>query len=267
MRIVTFNANGLRSAASKGFFDWFAGQDADVLCVQETKAQEHQLTGEAGTKNGCCPDGYKAWFRDATTKKGYSGVAIYARREPDEVRTAIGWDAFDEEGRYIEARFGNLSVVSMYVPSGSSGELRQAFKFEVMGWLKPILEQWRASGRDYVLCGDWNIVRSALDIRNWKSNQKNSGCLPAERDWLNGLCADGASGAGSGWVDTYRALNPDGQDYTWWSNRGAARAKDVGWRIDYQLATPSLRERLRACAITPSPRFSDHAPFAVDYAL
>jgi len=267
MRIVTFNANGLRSAASKGFFDWFAGQDADVLCVQETKAQEHQLTGEAGTKNGCCPDGYKAWFRDATTKKGYSGVAIYARREPDEVRTAIGWDAFDEEGRYIEARFGNLSVVSMYVPSGSSGELRQAFKFEVMGWLKPILEQWRASGRDYVLCGDWNIVRSALDIRNWKSNQKNSGCLPAERDWLNGLCADGASGADSGWVDTYRALNPDGQDYTWWSNRGAARAKNVGWRIDYQLATPSLRERLRACAITPSPRFSDHAPFAVDYAL
>lgn len=262
MRIVTFNANGLRSAASKGFFDWFAGQDADVLCVQETKAQEHQLTGEAGTKNGCCPDGYKAWFRDATTKKGYSGVAIYARREPDEVRTAIGWDAFDEEGRYIEARFGNLSVVSMYVPSGSSGELRQGFKFQVMEWLKPTLEQWLHSGRDYVLCGDWNIVRSALDIRNWKSNQKNSGCLPAERDWLNGLCAGEA-----GWVDSYRILHPEGQDYTWWSNRGAARAKNVGWRIDYQLATPSLREHLRACAITPAPRFSDHAPFAVDYAL
>ena len=264
MRIVTFNANGLRSAASKGFFDWFAGQDADVLCVQETKAQEHQLTGEAGTKNGCCPDGYRAWFRDATTKKGYSGVAIYARREPDQVRTAIGWDAFDEEGRYIEARFGNLSVVSMYVPSGSSGELRQGFKFQVMDWIRPTLDQWLASGRDYVLCGDWNIVRSALDIRNWKSNQKNSGCLPAERDWLNGLCA-GSDGR-EGWIDTYRALHPEGQDYTWWSNRGAARAKNVGWRIDYQLATPSLRERLRACAITPSPRFSDHAPFAVDYA-
>jgi exodeoxyribonuclease III len=266
MRIVTFNANGLRSAASKGFFDWFAGQDADVLCVQETKAQEHQLTGEAGTRNGCCPDGYKAWFRDATTKKGYSGVAIYARREPDEVRTAIGWDAFDEEGRYIEARFGNLSVVSMYVPSGSSGELRQGFKFQVMDWIKPTLDQWLASGRDYVLCGDWNIVRSALDIRNWKSNQKNSGCLPAERDWLNGLCAGSASDAKAGWVDTYRALHPEGQDYTWWSNRGAARAKNVGWRIDYQLATPSLRDKLVACAITPAPRFSDHAPFAVDYA-
>ncbi|MGN6513421.1 MAG: exodeoxyribonuclease III [Lysobacteraceae bacterium] len=257
MRIVSFNANGLRSAASKGFFDWFAGQDADVLCVQETKAQEHQLSGAA-----FLPAGYKAWFRDATTKKGYSGVAIYARREPDALLTSLDWAPFDDEGRYLEARFGNLSVVSMYIPSGSSGELRQGFKFEVMDWLRPILERWRTSGRDYVLCGDWNIVRSELDIRNWKSNQKNSGCLPAERDWLNGLCA-----APDGWVDTYRALHPAGQDYTWWSNRGAARAKNVGWRIDYQLATPSLRDTLRACSISPAPRFSDHAPYSVDYAL
>lgn len=262
MRIISFNANGLRSAASKGFFDWFATQDADVLCVQETKAQEHQLSGEEGARNGCVPDGYKAWFRDASTKKGYSGVAIYARREPDSLHTALGWPAFDEEGRYLEARFGNLSVVSMYVPSGSSGELRQGFKFEVMDWLKPIFDQWLASGRDYVLCGDWNIVRSALDIRNWKSNQKNSGCLPAERDWLNTVCADGG-----GWVDAYRALHAEGQDYTWWSNRGAARAKNVGWRIDYQIVTPSLHDRLRACSIHPEPRFSDHAPFVVDYAL
>ena len=258
MRIISFNANGLRSAASKGFFDWFATQDADLLCVQETKAQEHQLTDAV-----FLPQGYRAWFRDASTKKGYSGVAIYARREPDEIRTALGWAPFDEEGRYLEARFGNLSVVSLYVPSGSSGELRQGFKFEAMAWLQPILEQWLASGRDYVLCGDWNIVRSALDIRNWKSNQKNSGCLPSERDWLNGLCRDDEP---AGWVDAYRALHPDGQDYTWWSNRGAARANNVGWRIDYQLVTPSLRDRLRACTITPTPRFSDHAPFAVDYA-
>jgi exodeoxyribonuclease III len=261
MRIISFNANGLRSAASKGFFDWFGAQDADVLCVQETKAQEHQLAGPA-----YLPPGYKAWFRDASTKKGYSGVAIYARREPDEIRTALGWEAFDEEGRYLEARFGNLSVVSFYIPSGSSGELRQGFKFEVMDWLRPILEQWLASGRDYVLCGDWNIVRSELDIRNWKSNQKNSGCLPPERDWLNGLCA-GVDGKPGGWVDAYRALHADGQDYTWWSNRGAARANNVGWRIDYQFTTPSLRDRLRACAIAATPRFSDHAPFTVDYAL
>ena len=259
MRIISFNANGLRSAARKGFFDWFAAQDADVLCVQETKAQEHQLAGPE-----FLPPGYSVWFRDASTKKGYSGVAIYARREPDEIRTTLGRESFDEEGRYLEVRFGNLSVVSFYIPSGSSGELRQAFKFEVMDWLKPILERWLESGRDYVLCGDWNIVRSELDIRNWKSNQKNSGCLPPERDWLNGLCA-GNDGAG-GWVDAYRALHAEGRDYTWWSNRGAARANNVGWRIDYQFVTPSLRDRLRACSIAATPRFSDHAPFTVDYA-
>ena len=196
------------------------------------------------------------------SKKGYSGVAIYARREPDEVRSGLGWAPFDDEGRYIEARFGNLSLVSFYIPSGSSGEMRQGFKFQVMDWLAPILHHWLHSGRDYVLCGDWNIVRSELDITNWKSNQKNSGCLPGERDWLNGLCA-----GDDGWVDAYRALHPEGRDYTWWSNRGAARANNVGWRIDYQFATPSLRDRLRGCSIHPTPRFSDHAPFVVDYAL
>ncbi|MBW3549349.1 MAG: exodeoxyribonuclease III [Proteobacteria bacterium] len=263
MRIISFNANGLRSAARKGFFDWFPAQDADLLCVQETKAQEHQLGGPEGLDRSFLPEGYRAFFRDAA-KKGYSGVAIYSRREPDEIRTTLGWAPFDEEGRYIEARFGNLSVVSFYIPSGSSGELRQGFKFEVMDWLKPVLDGWLASGREYVLCGDWNIVRSALDIRNWKSNQKNSGCLPPERDWLNALCSDAAGDRC--WVDTYRALHAEGQDYTWWSNRGAARAKDVGWRLDYQLATPGLAGTLRGCAIAREPRFSDHAPFTVDYA-
>ena len=254
MRIISFNANGLRSAASKGFFEWFAGQNADVLCLQETKAQEHQL-GEAVFR----PDGYRAWFRDATTKKGYSGVGIYSRCEPDEVRTALGWDAFDEEGRYIEARFGKLSVVSMYIPSGSSGEERQQFKYKVMDWLMPVFDQWLASGRDYVVCGDWNIVHTRNDIKNWTSNQKNSGCLPEERAWLDELFHK------RGWVDSYRALKPEGVDYTWWSQRGAARAKNVGWRIDYQVVTPGLRDKLKACAIVPEPRFSDHAPYIVDY--
>ena len=265
MRIISFNANGLRSAASKGFFDWFAAQKADVLCVQETKAQEHQLRVEA-----MLPKGYHAHFRDASTKKGYSGVAIYAKREPDEVITGLGRTDFDEEGRYIEARFGNLSVVSMYVPSGSSGDERQQFKFRIMDWLKPELDRMLSSGRDYVLCGDWNIVRAKNDIKNWTSNQKNSGCLPDERAWLNGMiaddCGDGTPAPKHGWIDTFRALKPDAVEYSWWSQRGAARANNVGWRIDYQLATPGLLKKLKSCAIHPEPRFSDHAPYVVDYA-
>lgn len=253
MRIITFNANGIRSAASKGFFSWLQKQQADVVCVQETKAQEDQLADPVFR-----PDGHHCFYRDATTKKGYSGVAIYARREPDEVRTSLGWAPFDDEGRYLEARFGKLSVVSLYVPSGSSGDERQQFKFKVMDWLTPIFTRWRKSKRDYVLCGDWNIVRSEKDIRNWKSNQKNSGCLPAEREWLNALIDP------HGWADSYRAVRPEGEDYTWWSNRGAARANNVGWRIDYQIASPALRAR--ACSITATPRFSDHAPYTVDYA-
>jgi len=266
MRITSFNANGIRSAASKGFFDWFLAQDIDALCVQETKAREAQLAGPMFH-----PDGYHAFFKDARTKKGYSGVAIYSRREPDTVLTEIGLPAFDDEGRYIEARFGNLSVVSFYLPSGSSGDERQAFKFEVLDQLRPMLEQWLASGRDYVLCGDWNIVRGALDIKNWKSNQTTSGCLPAERAWLNAQIAD-ACGDGlvqppaHGWRDALRAVKPEVKDaYTWWSNRGAARVKNVGWRIDYQLVTPALAERITDCSILAEPRYSDHAPFTVDY--
>src|SRR5690606_37586991 len=194
------------------------------------------------------------FYRDAITKKGYSGVAIYSRREPDEVRTALGWAPFDDEGRYIEARYGNLSVVSFYIPSGTSGDERQAFKYKVMDWLKPIFDEWLASGRDYVLCGDWNIVRARNDIKNWTSNQKNSGCLPPERAWLNGLVAD-PHGDGlveppaTGWKDSFRVVKPDDVEYTWWSNRGGARANDGGWRIDYQLLTPELAKRAKACAV------------------
>ena len=256
MKIISFNANGIRSAATKGFYDWLAQQNADVLCLQETKAQRDQLDDSQFH-----PPGYHNFFRDASTKKGYSGVAIYSKKKPDEVRTGLGWDEFDEEGRYIEARFGNLSVVSLYLPSGSSAEERQQFKFEVLKFLTPIFHDWLHNGRDYVLCGDWNIVHTARDIRNWKSNQKTSGCLPEERAWLDLLFHQ------HGWVDSYRQLNPEGQDYTWWSQRGQARAKNVGWRIDYQVVSPGLASRMNASAIHAEPKFSDHAPYRVDYGL
>lgn len=265
MRILSFNANGLRSAASKGFFEWFNTQDIDVLCVQETKAQVHQLTDAAFR-----PAGYHAWFKDAQ-KKGYSGVAIYSRRAPDDIRTALGWAPFDDEGRYIEARFGNLSVVSFYIPSGSSGAERQGFKEAVMAWLKPILDGWLASGREYVLCGDWNIVRARNDIRNWTGNQKNSGCLPHERAWLSGLMADACHDGlivppAHGWKDAFRVAKPDVVEYSWWSQRGGARANNVGWRIDYQIATPGIAAGIRSAEIFPEPKFSDHAPLLVEYA-
>ena len=256
MKIISFNANGLRSAATKGFFDWFRAQDADVLCVQETKAQEHQLSAPE-----LQAEGYRSWFKDAITKKGYSGVGIYSRREPDEVRTSLGWAPFDDEGRYIEARFGNLSVVSFYIPSGSSGEERQAFKFEVMRWLKPILDEWLHSGRDYVLCGDWNIAHKEIDLKNWRSNQKNSGFLPEERAWMDELFGDAR------YVDAFREVDPRPEQYTWWSNRGQAWAKNVGWRIDYQVMSPGLRGCVARAGIYKAQRFSDHAPLVVDYGL
>jgi exodeoxyribonuclease-3 len=255
MRIISLNANGIRSAATKGVFDWLRKQRADVVCLQETKSQEDQLVDPMFR-----PDGHHCFYRDASSKKGYSGVAIYARQEPDKVITGLGWDEFDNEGRYIEARFGKLSVVSLYVPSGSSGEERQQFKFKAMDRLTPIFDKWLKSGRDYVLCGDWNIVRSELDIKNWKSNQKNSGCLPEERDWLNHLIDT------RGWVDSFRAIKPEAVEYTWWSNRGRARENNVGWRIDYQIVTPSLQKRLKQCSVYRDERFSDHAPYTVDYA-
>lgn len=253
MRITSLNANGIRSAARKGLFDWLAQENPDILCIQETKAQEHQLD------DSFRPAKYHTFFHDAE-KKGYSGVALYSRKKPDQVLTRLGRKDFDNEGRYLEAQFGKLSVVSLYFPSGSSGDERQQYKFRIMKWFTPILDAWLASGRDYIICGDWNIVHTRNDIKNWTSNQKNSGCLPEERAWLDLLFDE------RGWVDSFRALKPDAVEYTWWSNRGQARANNVGWRIDYQVVTPGLRKRLRDCSIYRDQQFSDHAPFTVDYA-
>jgi exodeoxyribonuclease-3 len=253
MRIITFNANGIRSAARKGFFAWLPHQNADVVCIQETRAQEHQLD-----EGLYCPAGFHCYYRDAN-KKGYSGVAIYARRAPDGLIESLGWSDLDSEGRYLEARFGDLSVISLYLPSGSSGEARQAVKFALLDWLMARLRAMRVSGRDYIICGDWNIAHRPIDLKNWRSNQKNSGFLPEERAWMDELFGP------VGFVDAFRVVNQEAGQYTWWSNRGQAWAKNVGWRIDYQVITPGLAGKVRAAAIYKDQRFSDHAPLIVDY--
>lgn len=257
MRIISLNCNGIRAAARKGMFDWLAEQNADVLCLQEIKAQPADLGDPV-----FAPAGWHRYFNSAT-RKGYSGVALYSRREPDEVFDSLGNEEFDAEGRYIEARYGALSVVSLYMPSGSSGPERQASKDRFLAFFEPMLRQWADCGRQYVVCGDWNIAHRNIDLKNWRSNQKNSGFLPHERAWLDVTFDE------IGLVDAYRHLYPDteGESYTWWSNRGQAWAKNVGWRIDYQVVTPALRPLILAASVYKTQRFSDHAPLIVDYAL
>lgn len=253
MRVITINLNGIRSAFNKGLWHWLSQQNADVVCLQELKAQAADITPEMLT-----PEGNHGYFHYAG-KKGYSGVGIYCKRKPDVVIEGLGIPEFDSEGRYIEAQFGNLSVVSLYLPSGSSGEERQAVKFKFMEAFMPHLVQLRHSGRDVIVCGDWNIAHTEKDLKNWRGNKKNSGFLPEERAWLTELLNE------VGFVDIFRKLHPELEAYTWWSNRGQAWAKDVGWRIDYQLATPAIAARAVATGIYKEQRFSDHAPLMVDY--
>lgn len=253
MKIITANLNGIRSAAGKGFFDWMLKQDADVVCLQETKAQVHQLGPEV-----LRPPGYYGYFHDAQ-KKGYSGVAVYCRREPDRVQVGLGWPDVDAEGRYLQVDFGNLSVVSLYLPSGSSGPERQAVKFDIMARFLTVLQQLRDSDRDYIICGDWNIAHKPIDLKNWRSNQKNSGFLPEERAWLDHVFEQ------VGWIDAFRTVNEAAEQYTWWSNRGRAREKNVGWRIDYHMVNPRLKEKIISAAIYKEQWFSDHAPLIMEY--
>lgn len=253
MRVISANLNGIRSAASKGFFDWLDQKSgADVLCIQETKAQEHQL--DLLHK----PDGWHTAFFDAE-KPGYSGTAIYTRQKPDSVRSGLGFSIADTEGRWIEAQFGDLSIVSLYLPSGSSSEAAQAKKDEFLIALMPMLAQWRKEGRKMIVCGDWNIAHKEIDIKNWKGNLKNSGFLPHERAWLTTLFDE------VGYVDAFRVVNQEAEQYTWWSNRGQAYAKNVGWRIDYHIVSPDLKDRIKGASIYKDEKFSDHAPLILDY--
>jgi exodeoxyribonuclease-3 len=254
MRIISLNCNGIRSAYEKGLYRWLNRQKADVVCLQETKAQYDQLKPAIRS-----PRSWHGFFVDAE-KRGYSGCAIFCKAEPDNVVRGFGNSTFDREGRYVQVDFGKCSIASIYLPSGSSGDERQQVKFAFLDYYLPVLQRRIKEDREYVMCGDWNIAHKEIDLKNWRSNQKNSGFLPAERRWMDRLFG------GIGFVDAFRRVNQEGDQYTWWSNRGQAWAKNVGWRIDYQVVTPGIAESIEAAAIYKRKRFSDHAPLIIDYA-
>ena len=253
VRIISLNVNGIRAAHGKGLASWLTrGTPWDVVCLQEIKATEVDVPRALRA-----PRRAHAFFHPAE-RRGYSGVALYARRAP-RVVTGFGCAEFDCEGRYLEADFGELAVVSVYLPSGSAGPHRQASKFRFLESFLPHLASLRRRGKEIVLCGDWNIAHQPIDLRNWRANQKNSGFLPEERAWLSHVLDE------IGFVDVFRRIDPRPEQYTWWSNRGQSWAKNVGWRIDYQIATPGIAARARSVAIYRTKRFSDHAPLIVDY--
>lgn len=260
IRVTTANLNGIRSAASKGFFDWVPQHAPHLLGVQEIKAHVDSVEGTF-----CTIGALKGHFHYAS-KKGYSGVGLYAAEEPSDLIIGLGIPEFDEEGRWVEKRFDKpgrkLSVISCYFPSGSSGEDRQAVKFRFLDALYPHLVALKDQ-REFLLMGDVNIAHQEKDLKNWKRNLKNSGFLPEERAWMTKLTQ------GAGLVDVYRALEPDATEtaYTWWSNRGQAYAKNVGWRLDYQLATRGVGNAARAATVYKGARFSDHAPLTIEYDL
>jgi exodeoxyribonuclease III len=255
MRIVTLNVCGIRSAAKKGLFRWLAKQDADFVCLQETRCHLEQLEGH----DAVIP-GYQSHFHEAA-RKGYAGVAIYTRHDGVRIRRGFGVPEFDAEGRYIEAQLGDLSVISLYMPSGSSGPHRQASKYRFLDAFAPYLARLRKRRRHYIICGDWNIAHRNIDLRNWRSNQKNSGFLPEERAWMDRIFGP------VGYVDAFREVNTEADQYTWWSNRGKARAKNVGWRIDYQVVSRSLSGKVRSASIYKDTWFSDHAPLIMEYEI
>jgi exodeoxyribonuclease III len=255
VRVITLNANGIRSAARRGFFEWARSQEPDVICLQETRSQEHQLPPEAATIPG-----FTAYFVDSR-RRGYSGVALYCRQEPLSITRRLGWDDMDSEGRFVQADFGNVTVASLYVPSGITGPVRQSFKMNFLERLLAVLARMRRSGGDHIVCGDFNIAHKTIDTYSPARNSHVSGFLPEERAWMNTLIDR------VGWVDAFRVVNHKAKEYTWWSNWPAAWERNLGWRIDYQMITPGIAERVRDASIYKETRFSDHAPLTIDYDL
>ena len=257
LRVTSLNLNGIRAAFRKGLQPWMANHAADVLCLQEIKIADADLTDELRN-----PDGYTGHFHHAQ-KKGYSGVGIYQKQPAEKITIGLGCDEFDAEGRIIRADWPSVSIISAYLPSGSSGDERQQAKYRFLDkfgpWMDALMDEHRTTGREFIICGDWNIAHKEIDIKNWKGNLKNSGFLPEERAWLTEVFDQ------RGFVDVFRQIDPRADQYTWWSNRGQAWAKNVGWRIDYQIATPGIAAKARSTSIYKDERFSDHAPLTVDY--
>ncbi|KTD22133.1 exodeoxyribonuclease III [Legionella lansingensis] len=255
MKVITFNANGIRAAARAGFYDWLNAQNADFVCIQETKAQLCDKRSE----ELYFPKGYFCEYYDAQ-KKGYSGVAIYARHKPLRVVKGLGFDYCDNEGRYLQFDYPKISIISLYMPSGTSGEIRQAVKYDFLDRFAKHLLVLKKEGRELLLCGDYNIAHKKIDLKNWQANQKNSGFLPEERAWMDKLFDS------MGFVDAFRVVNQEEGQYTWWTYRSpTARDKNVGWRIDYQVITPGLRDSVTDAVIYREPRWSDHAPLMIEY--
>lgn len=255
MKIITLNVNGIRSALKKGLFGWLAKQNAEVICLQEVRADLSHLSQPAYQL-----EGYHCYYAPAE-KPGYSGVALFSREKPLKIVKSLGFALSDTEGRYIHAQWGDITVASLYMPSGTSGDARQALKYEYMDAFEKILNHYREEKHHYIICGDWNIAHKKIDLKNWQGNQKNSGFLPEERAWLDKLFDE------YGWVDAFRCVNQESDQYTWWSARGQAWAKNVGWRIDYQIVSPELKETVRSASIYKDERFSDHAPVIMEYEL
>ncbi len=253
LKIITININGIRAAQRKGLFEWLREQQADVICMQEIRAQAADLVAL-----DCHLPGYEAHFHFAQ-KKGYSGVGIYTRHQPDQVVKGLGWEVADQEGRYVALDLGKLTIASLYMPSGTSGDERQGIKFEFLTHYANHLRAQIAAGQDFIICGDFNIAHKPIDLKNWRGNQKNSGFLPEERAWLDHVFDE------LGCVDAFRQVNPGPDEYTWWSNRGRAWEKNVGWRIDYQVVSQGLGNRVKDAQIYKAQRFSDHAPLTLHY--
>ena len=255
MKVITINVNGIRAAQKKGLFKYFKKQSADIICLQEIKAQESQLDERF------YPDNYYTYYNSAI-RKGYSGTAILTKLKPDNVIRTTPWQMINDEGRLTQVSFSDLSIVSIYLPSGSAKQERQDLKMQFLQrQFMPYLKKIQQNKKKYIICGDWNIAHKKIDIKNWRNNQNNSGFLKEERDFMDELFYK------ANFIDSFREINKESGHYTWWSNRGRSWQNNTGWRIDYQVISANLRNSVKNASIYKDERFSDHSPLIVEYNL